>query len=393
MSKKSDNTNPFEQLITTLQNFFKDSRSSGILLITCTVISLVLANNEATGDGYLGFWKKEFSLPISFLHLPDTYLLLVNDVLMTFFFFLVGMEIKRELTIGELASFQKALMPAIAAVGGIVCPAMIFLLFNGSAPTAKGWAIPMATDIAFSLGILSLLGNKVPVQLKIFLTALAIIDDLGAIITLAVFYTSSIHLVYLTIALVLVAALWGLQYIKNNSQLPYLILGIGLWYVLFNSGIHATIAGVITAFCLPLNLLAKLEHQLFHPVNFVIMPLFALANTGIALPDNFSAIYTSPITYGVVAGLVIGKPLGIFLFSFIAAKLKIATLPSNTKWLQLLGVGMLAGIGFTMSIFTVSLSYSSESLQIIAKVAIIAASIIASFFGFVFLYYNRMVKY
>ncbi len=372
-------------IFTPLRDFFKDSRAGGILLICCTALSLILSNINATSDWYLGLWKIEFTIPVNWLHFPESSLLFINDVLMTFFFFLVGMEIKRELTIGELASVKKSLLPVLAALGGMICPAIIFSLFNGNTPYAKGWGIPMATDIAFSLGILSLLGDKVPVQLKIFLAALAIIDDLGAIITIAVFYTASFNMVYFGLALVLILGLVFINKVNIKSMSLYLLIGVLLWYCLFNSGIHATIAGVIMAFAMPLDQIARVEHKLFHPVNFFIMPLFALANTGIVLPNSFQNIYTSTISFGVIAGLVIGKPLGIFLFSFLAVKSKVASLPSNSKWSQLFGIGLLGGIGFTMSIFTASLSYADVQLLVIAKVAIIVASVTSSVIGFMYL--------
>lgn len=374
------------RLFVPLRAFFKDSRNIGIILILSTILSLLLANLSFTTTGYIAFWAKEIHIGITFLRLPETYLLFVNDVLMTLFFFLVGMEIKRELTIGELASIKKSLLPAIAALGGMVCPALIFAVVNHNTPYQKGWGIPMATDIAFSLGVLSLLGNKVPVQLKIFLTALAIIDDLGAVITIAIFYSSKISLLYLCLAAVLTGFVILINKLKVNTLFYYFLPGILLWYCMFNSGIHATVAGVIMGFCMPLSQLLKLEHKLYKPVNFLIMPLFAFANTAILLPSNMGFIFKSTISLGIMLGLVIGKPLGIFLFSFIAAKFKIATLPSNATFKQLLGVGMLSGIGFTMSIFTASLSYSVDSLQIISKVAIIAASAISGVLGFLYLY-------
>lgn len=375
-----------EKLFTPLRDFFADSRAIGIILIACTVLSLFLANYTSTSTIYTAFWLKEVHFGISFLHLPETNLLVINDILMTFFFFLVGMEIKRELTIGELASIKKSMLPVVAAFGGMVCPAIIFALFNGGTPFQKGWGIPMATDIAFSLGVLSLLGKRVPVQLKIFLAALAIIDDLGAVLTIAVFYSSNINFIYLGIAVVLVIIVVGINKLKINNLFFYFIPGALLWYCMFNSGVHATLAGVIMSFCMPLNQLSKVEHKLFHPVNFIIMPLFALANTAIVLPSSMGYVFQSTISFGIIAGLVVGKPLGIFSFSYLAVKFKIASAPSNSTWTQLLGIGMLGGIGFTMSIFTTSLSYSADALQVVGKVAVIAASIVSGFLGFVYLY-------
>ncbi len=375
-----------EKLFTPLRDFFADSRAIGILLIACTALSLLLSNINVTSASYTAFWLKEVHFGITFLHLPETNLLVINDVLMTFFFFLVGMEIKRELTIGELASIKKSLLPVLAAFGGMVCPAIFFVIFNGNTPFHKGWGIPMATDIAFSLGVLSLLGKKVPVQLKIFLAALAIIDDLGAVLTIAVFYSSNINFIYLSVALALVVLVICINKLQINNLFFYFIPGALLWYCMFNSGVHATLAGVIMSFCMPLNQLAKVEHKLFHPVNFIIMPLFALANTAIVLPSSMGYVFQSTISFGIIVGLVIGKPLGIFSFSYFAVKLKIAAAPSNSTWAQLLGIGMLGGIGFTMSIFTTSLAYNTDALQIIGKVAVIAASVISGILGFMYLY-------
>lgn len=299
--------------------------------------------------------------------------------------FLVGMEIKRELTIGELSSVRKSILPVLAAIGGMLFPALIFALFNKNTPYAHGWGIPMATDIAFSLGILSLLGRRVPVSLKIFLMALAIIDDLGAILTIAVFYTPHLDIKYLLIGggVLLIPIL--LNFLKVQRLILYLIPGVVLWYCLFNSGVHATIAGVLLAFCIPQDKIASLVHGLHDPVNFIIMPIFALANTAIQLPSDIHGALNNNISYGIIAGLVIGKPLGIFTLSFIAVKLKLATLPSHSNWWQLAGIGLIAGIGFTMSIFISSLAYDERELQIIAIMSVIVASVIAGFAGFIFL--------
>ncbi len=375
------------RLFTPIRDFINDSRATGIILISCTITSIFLSNFSLTQSFYTSIWQHTVHITgNSQIHLPDSYLLLINDVLMTLFFFLVGMEIKRELTIGELASIRKSLLPVLAALGGMVCPAVIFSFYNFHTPGKSGWGIPMATDIAFSLGVLSLLGKKIPVQLKIFLAALAIIDDLGAVITIAIFYTATLHLIYLIFAALAVAVLVGLNKSKVENILFYIIPAVVLWYSIFNSGVHATIAGVITSFCMPLKSLARMEHRLYKPVNFIIMPLFALANTAIIFPDKISDVFTSTISFGVMLGLILGKPLGIFFFSFIAIKLGIASLPSNTNFKQLWGIGLLGGIGFTMSIFTSTLAYESESMQVISKVSVIAGSLIASIIGFVYLY-------
>lgn len=374
------------RIFTPIRDFFNDSRSGGVVLIACTIVSLFLSNTSLSQSFYHSLWETKFVLPLNFVSLPQTLRDFINDVLMTFFFLFVGMEIKRELTIGELASVKKSLLPVLAALGGMVCPALLFTLFNAGTPFQKGWGIPMATDIAFSLGILSLLGKRVPVQLKIFLAALAIIDDLGAVITIAIFYTSKLNLLWLFLAAIALVTLLLLNKFKAAKTIYFILPGIVLWYCLFNSGIHATISGVIMAFCLPLSKLAKIEHLLHKPVNFIIMPLFALANTAILLPPQIHTVFTSTISFGIIAGLVLGKPIGIFLFSFIAVKTGIASLPAKTSYNQLLGIGILGGIGFTMSIFTTSLAYIPEALQAISKVSIIAGSLIASVIGYSYLF-------
>ncbi|WP_291918658.1 Na+/H+ antiporter NhaA [Chitinophaga sp.] len=381
-------------LLSPIHTFLKDSRAVGIVLIVCTIASMVLANSSMQAD-YVGFWNNLFDpagghhYQYRALHLPNSYLLWINDGMMVLFFFLVGMEIKRELTVGELSSLRKSILPVLAAVGGMLFPALIFSIFNNNTPYAHGWGIPMATDIAFSLGILSLLGKRVPVGLKIFLMALAIIDDLGAILTIAIFYTPHLDVKYLLIGggVFLIPLL--LNFLKVQRLIFYYIPGLVLWYCLFNSGVHATIAGVLLAFCIPQEKIAALVHDLHDPVNFVIMPIFALANTAIQLPSDISGALQNNISYGVIAGLVLGKPLGIFTLSFLAVKLKLAALPSKAGWLQLIGVGLIAGIGFTMSIFISSLAYAERELQIIAIISVIAASLLAGIAGFIFL---RLLK-
>ncbi|QEC67576.1 Na+/H+ antiporter NhaA [Panacibacter ginsenosidivorans] len=372
-------------VITPIREFLQDSRSVGIILIAFTIISLFLSNNSFTSEAYISFFHTSVTITAGSVNLPESPLSWINDVLMTLFFFLVAMEIKRELTIGELASIKKSLLPVLAAFGGMVCPAIIYTFFNGNTDYHHGWGIPMATDIAFSLGVLSLLGKKVPVQLKIFLAALAIIDDLGAVVTIAVFYTSKIQLIYLLGAIGSIGMVLLFNYLKLQRIFLYIIPGVALWYCLFNSGVHPTIAGVMMAFSMPLSKLEKLERILHFPVNFIIMPLFALANTAILLPSDFSNVFDSSVSYGVMLGLIIGKPVGIFLFSYIATKAGIASLPSNTNYKQLWGIGMLGGIGFTMSIFTSTLAFSVESLQVISKVSIIGATLISSVIGYAYL--------
>ncbi|WP_298739105.1 Na+/H+ antiporter NhaA [uncultured Chitinophaga sp.] len=371
------------RLLSPLHEFLQDSRAVGIVLIACTVVSLVTANSPYQLS-YLHFWETTVSMPEGW-HMPHTLLHWINDGLMVLFFFLVGMEIKRELMEGELSSLQKSLLPALAALGGMVCPALIFIAFNANTDHIHGWGIPMATDIAFSLGILSLLGNRVPVNLKIFLMALAIIDDLGAILTIAIFYTDELQLVYLLSGLATLVVLIVLNLFKVQRLIWYLIPGIVLWYCIFNSGIHATIAGVLIAFCIPLSKISDLIHNLHDPVNFVIMPLFALANTAIVFPPDIFQVFTDTVSYGILAGLVAGKPLGIFLFSYLATRFKLAALPDETSWAQLIGAGIIAGIGFTMSIFISTLAYAEADLQVISKISVMAASLIAGIAGYLYL--------
>ncbi|CAL1517374.1 Na+/H+ antiporter NhaA [Chitinophaga sp. MM2321] len=379
-----------QTLLSPIHTFLKDSRAVGIVLIVCTLASMILANSAVQAD-YIGFWNTLFDpegghhYHYRALYLPNSYLLWINDGMMVLFFFLVGMEIKRELTVGELSSFRKSILPVLAAIGGMLFPALIFTLFTKGTPYSHGWGIPMATDIAFSLGILSLLGKRVPVALKIFLMALAIIDDLGAILTIAIFYTPHLDLKYLLIGggIFLIPVL--LNVLKVNRLIFYFIPGILLWYCIFNSGIHATIAGVLLAFCIPQDKIASLEHALHDPVNFIIMPVFALANTAILLPDDIWGALHNDISYGVIMGLVLGKPMGIFLLSFLAVKLKLAELPSKSGWMQLIGVGLIAGIGFTMSIFISSLAYIEKEYQVIAIISVIVASLVAGIAGFIFL--------
>lgn len=381
------------KFLSPLLEFLHDSRAVGIVLIICTLISMIVSNT-AWGSAFTGFWTQLFDLQgghyyeVAGLHLPNSPLQWINDVLMVFFFLLVGMEIKRELTIGELSSVKKSLLPVLAAVGGMVVPALIFTCFNSSSEYAHGWGIPMATDIAFSLGVLSLLGNRVPLSLKIFLTALAIIDDLGAILVIAVFYTDHISIGFLLGGAGILALLVLFNMFKVKRLVFYIIPGIVLWYCIFNSGIHATIAGVLLSFCIPLDKISQLEHRLHDPVNFIVMPLFALANTAIVFPPDILHAFSNTVSYGIIAGLVVGKPVGIFLFSFIATKLKLAALPSGTRWSQLFGIGIIAGIGFTMSIFIASLAYhdaSQHAIQVIAIISVITASLLSGILGFVYL--------
>lgn len=372
------------------KKFFSNSQSSGIILIFCVFISLLIANSAAA-EGFQQFLDKEIGTHLFHLNYPVS--IWINDGLMAIFFLLVGLEIKRELVEGELSSFKNASLPIFAAIGGMLVPAAIFSIFNSRTEYSNGWGIPMATDIAFSLAIISMLGSKIPNSIKIFLAALAIVDDLGAILVIAIFYTEQIHWSYLLLSLGVTALLFLLNFLKVTRLIFYIIPGIFLWYFLHHSGIHATIAGVLLALSIPTNAsnvkispLEKLEHSLHIPVSFLIMPIFALANTNITFNTSMIEGLTSTLGLGIILGLVIGKLVGINLFSLIAIKLKMSSLPQNSSWFQMLGVGLLAGIGFTMSIFIALLSFKGQiEIQDEAKFAILVASFLAAVSGYILL--------
>lgn len=377
-------------LSTYFKKFFESSQSSGILLIICVAISLGIANSSLA-ENFQNLLDQEVGVHLFHLKYPVS--IWINDGLMAIFFLLVGLEIKREVVEGELSSFKNASLPIFAAIGGMLVPAIIYTVFNYGTKYSNGWGIPMATDIAFSLAIISMLGKKVPNSIKIFLAALAIVDDLGAILVIAIFYTEQIHWMYIFLSLAVSILLFLLNYFKITKIIFYLIPGIFLWYFLHHSGIHATIAGVVLAFSIPTNLsnveispLEKLEHQLHFPVSFFIMPIFALTNTNITFNSGMVDGLFSGLGLGIVCGLVLGKLIGINLFSFIAIKSKISSLPQNSSWTQMIGVGLLAGIGFTMSIFIALLSFKGEiQIQDEAKFAILIASFIAAVSGYVIL--------
>jgi NhaA family Na+:H+ antiporter len=366
--------------ISPLKVLIADSRFTGILLIACTVFSLVLSNSPY-GDWYRQIWNYDLLI---FGYLPHSFLKWINDFLMAIFFFYAGMEIKRELVEGELSSFKKAILPFGAALGGMMLPALIYSSFNISTNFAHGWGIPTATDIAFSIGIASLLGKRVPNNLKIFLLALAIIDDLGAIIVIALFYGNEINWSFLLIAAFVYALLWLCNYKKIKAGIIQLVLGLSLWFLIFNSGIEAGISGVLIAFAMPVRCLPNLENGIHKLVNFLILPLFAIANTAIIIPPNVLGALQSSIGIGVIAGLVIGKPVGIFIFSRAMISLNIAHIPTNTNLKQLLGTGSLAGIGFTMSIFTTSLAFNNEQFKDTAKIAILASLLLSTIFSWLY---------
>jgi NhaA family Na+:H+ antiporter len=343
--------------------------------------------NSMFGEQYLNFWHIEL-LGLSIEHW-------VNDGLMAVFFLFIGLELERELYSGELSDFKKALLPFFAAVGGIAIPALIHFVLNADTPTQIGMGIPMATDIAFALGILALLGSRVPVSLKIFLTALAVIDDLGAIIVIAVFYTADISAMYLIAAMGVFALMVVMnRFLRVLSLMPYLLGGAIMWFLMLKSGVHATIAGVMLAFAIPYSSKQddeaspshKLEHFLHKPVAYLILPLFALANTGIIFEANWAENLSTSNSIGILAGLVIGKPLGIAVFTFTVVVLGLCQLPQDLNWKHVLGAGLLAGIGFTMSIFITNLAYIGNSEMITAsKIAILFASLTAGILGYLWL--------
>jgi NhaA family Na+:H+ antiporter len=363
-----------KKAISPLKMLIADSRFTGILLVSCTALSLTLSNSPY-GDWYRGIWNRDLLISG---YLPHSFLKWINDFMMAIFFFFAGMEIKRELVEGELSSFKKAILPFGAALGGMTLPALIYSIFNISTNFSHGWGIPTATDIAFSIGIASLLGKRVPNNLKIFLLALAIIDDLGAIIVIALFYGNEINWLFLLIAAFVYALLWLCNYLKLKAGVIQLVLGVSLWFLILNSGIEAGISGVLIAFAMPVRCLPNLENSIEKTVNFFILPLFAIANTAIIIPSNIMGALQSPIGIGVIAGLVIGKPIGIFIFSRAMISLKIAHLPTNTNLKQLLGTGSLAGIGFTMSIFTTSLAFHNDQFKDVAKIAILASLVLST---------------
>ncbi|WP_417431711.1 Na+/H+ antiporter NhaA [Halpernia sp.] len=379
------------------KKFFTSSEASGVLLIICVIISLFIANSSAS-DGFNNFLHTYIGLESINLKFSVSHW--INDGLMAVFFLLVGLEIKREIVEGELSTIKSASLPIFAAVGGMIIPALIYIFFNHSNAYAKGWAIPMATDIAFSLAIVGMLGKAVPASIKIFLAALAIVDDLGAILIIAFFYTDSLHWINLGICLLIVVILILLNFFKFKNYFYYLIPGVFLWYFMIHSGIHATIAGVILAFTIPTNIskdipspLEKLESKLHVPVSFFIMPIFALTNTNITFHTGMIDGLFTNFGAGIILGLVLGKIVGINLFSWIAIKLGLSELPYKSRWNQMIGVGLLAGIGFTMSIFIALLSFKGHpNIQDEAKFAILAASLISGFSGYLLLKYSKQKK-
>lgn len=373
-------------LSNTFSQFFDSEKSSGILLICCTLISIAIANST-WGASYLGIWH----LVIAGLSLEHW----INDGLMAIFFLMIGLELERELYNGELSKLSNALLPIFAAVGGMLAPALIHLYFNAGTATQAGIGIPMATDIAFALGILALLGRRIPTSLKVFVVAFAVIDDLGAALLIALFYTAEISLPALFGALVVLLALIVLNRLRVMSLTPYLIGGVIMWALMLQSGVHATIAGIALAFAIPFSSKQddvaspshRLEHMLHRPVAFVILPIFALANTGITVHDSWPQdISQSANTIGIMLGLVFGKPIGVVCLSLAAVTLKLCKLPTELNWLHIIGAGLLGGIGFTMSIFITNLAFVGLPDVINAsKMAILLASLCAGMFGYFWL--------
>jgi len=379
-------------LTDSFQEFFENERSAGLMLMACSVLSLIVANSFV-GPQYLDFWESYLG--------PLTVSYWVNDGLMAIFFLLIGLELKRELYKGELSNFKNALLPIVAAIGGVSIPAALHYSLNSGTPTQAGIGIPMATDIAFALSILALVGKHAPASLKIFLTALAVIDDLIAIIVIAVFYTTKFSAAYLFASLCVLGVLAILNKMRVASLIPYVVLGILMWLLMFKSGVHATIAGVLLAFTIPFDRIRKddrspsyhLEHMLHRPVAFLVLPIFALANTGIVIGADSLASLTGSNSMGIFIGLFAGKVIGVTLFSYIAVKAAICNLPRFLRWRHIIGAGFLAGIGFTMSIFITNLAFKGNSELINnSKMAILLTSLISGVVGYLWLMAIRTTK-
>ncbi len=437
MNTTKEETMLIDRIKKPFETFMHNEVSGGIILLACTVIALVLANS-GLGEAYEHFWHQKLSIGFEGSKISMGIAHWVNDFLMVIFFYVVGLEIKREMMVGELKSPKQAALPIMAALGGMLVPAFIFFLFNRGADSVCGWGIPMATDIAFALGVLTLMGKRAPLPLKIFLTALAIVDDLGAVLVIAVFYTSNLALGALGIAGIILVILFIFNRIGIRSTIPYLIGGLLMWYFFLQSGVHTTIAGVLVAMATPSktkincnNFTKRIQYHLdkfktwmdpdktimtnqrqqeaiqsielnckrvmspgqrnerkLHPwVTFLILPIFALANAGVRIEAaNFADDITSPVALGVILGLVVGKPIGITLFSWLAVRTKMAKLPDNTTWMQLIGVACLGGIGFTMSLFVDNLAFVAPNHNLeIAKIGILLASLTASIIGLTWL--------
>jgi Na+:H+ antiporter, NhaA family len=367
--------------------FLDSEKAGGLILVFVTILSLILANSPFQND-YINFWKIDF--------VGHTIVEWINDGFMTIFFLLIGLELEREIYAGELSTIKKASLPIFAALGGMLVPFGFYLFLNFGTDTQSGSGIPMATDIAFAIGILSLLGSRVPISLKIFLTALAVIDDLGAIIVIAIFYTTGLAFLNLFIALGIFAFLLVLNRLNVHNLIPYIIGGVIMWYFMLHSGVHATITGVLLAFAIPFGDGGEkspsfiVQHFLHKPVAFIILPLFALSNTCLAIDNNWLTNVGQTNSIGIIVGLVIGKPLGIWLFAYIAVGLGISAIPSDLKWKNIFGAGLLGGIGFTMSIFITLMAFDKTEIINSSKIAILIASFIAGAIGYIWL--NRTLK-
>ncbi len=383
MNSSSPDKTPSWQLTQLLSDFFQSESRSGFILLGCTLLSLILANS-GLGSSYVHFWHDPLIGKLSAEYL-------INDGLMTLFFLLVGLEIEREIYLGELSDIRAALLPVFAALGGMLCPALLHWLLNGGEITQRGAGIPMATDIAFALGILMLLGKQVPVSLKIFLTALAIIDDLGAVVVIAVFYSNGLSWGYLIAALGIFAFLGLLNRLDVRRLWPYLALGLVAWYCMLHSGVHATLTGVVLAFLVPFRKGGKqspsyiLEHRLSDIVAFAVLPLFALANTAMIIPEGWHTGLLTHNSLGILLGLLVGKPVGVFLFSLLAVRLGLSQLPAGMNWWLVLIAGIFGGIGFTMSMFVTLLAFDDPALVVSSKIAVMAASGLCAIIGFCWL--------
>jgi NhaA family Na+:H+ antiporter len=393
---------PIQRLVRPFQEFADLEASGGLLLIGCTVAALIWANSPFAGS-YFHFWHMDLTFGRIGGLLAEPLHFWINDGLMALFFLLVGLEIKREILVGELASFQRAVLPIAAALGGMIVPAAFYLLFNHGGPGAPGWGIPMATDIAFALGVLALLRSRVPTSLKVFLAALAIADDIGAVLVIAFFYTERISWISLGAGGVFFVALLAANRAGVRHLLIYAILGLGLWVAFLQSGIHATVAGVLLAITIPARQpiasravltsndspMLRLEHTLIPWNRYLIMPVFALANAGVALGSGAARSVAAPVSLGVIFGLVIGKPIGVVLFSWLATRTRLAAMLDGIGWRQIVGVGMLGGIGFTMSLFIANLAFGDGPALETAKVGILVASVVSGLAGAIVLVKRR----
>jgi NhaA family Na+:H+ antiporter len=376
------------------KGFFDSEKTGGLLLVFCTLISLTIANSSV-GEGYINFIHQKLGLSFGGVTLNYSIEHWINDGLMAIFFLMVGLEVERELYVGELADIKKAILPLAAAAGGIFVPALIHFLLNKGTATQSGLAIPMATDIAFALGILALAGNKVPTSVKVFLTALAIIDDIGAILVIALFYTKTVFFNYLLIAAGILLVMFVLNRFRVKNLFFYIIPGIIMWYCFLKSGVHATIAGVLLAFVIPFhkndneNVSYHLQHHLHKPVAFVIVPIFALVNTAILIPSDIIKSLSSSNSLGIILGLAVGKLIGIFSIPFLLVKTGLARLQEGVTWKNLVGIGLLGGIGFTMSMFISNLAFSDVSLVSNSKLSILIASTFSAIAGLLVFMTNK----